>query len=122
LESGDPRSIKYFMISKPGILGVGNGYLQDMLFKAKIHPRRRVVQITEAEKQALYQSIRDTLQKASELGGRDTERDLYDHPGGYVRIMDNRNAGKPCPECGMPIEKASYLGGAVYFCPKCQAL
>ena len=58
-----------------------NGYLQDMLFKAKIHPRRRVVQITEAEKQALYQSIRDTLQKASELGGRDTEHDFYDQPG-----------------------------------------
>jgi len=70
---------------------------------------------------ALYQSIHDTLQKAFELGGRDTERDLYDHPGGYVRSMDNHNAGKPCPECGTPIEKASYLGGAVYFYPKCQA-
>lgn len=34
----DPRSAKYFMISKPGILGVGNGYLQDILFHAGIHP------------------------------------------------------------------------------------
>ena len=121
LEADDLRSIKYFMISKPGILGVGNGYLQDILFRAKIHPRRRAARITETEKQALYRAIRDTLQNACDLGGRDTERDLHDHPGKYVRIMDNRNVGKPCPECGTPIEKASYLGGAVYFCQSCQS-
>lgn len=120
LEPEDPRSIKYFMISKPGVLGVGNGYLQDMLFKAKIHPRRRTAQISDAEKRALYGAIRDTLQKAIDLNGRDTERDLHDQPGKYMRIMDNRNVGKPCPVCRAPIEKASFLGGAVYFCPSCQ--
>lgn len=120
LEADDSRSIKYFMISKPGVLGVGNGYLQDMLFKAKIHPRRRAAQISDTEKQALYGAIRDTLQKACDLNGRDSERDLHDQPGKYVRVMDNRNVGKPCPECGTPIEKASFLGGAVYFCPSCQ--
>lgn len=33
--------------------------------------------------------------------------------------MDARSVGTPCPECGMPIEKAAFLGGVVYFCPKC---
>jgi formamidopyrimidine-DNA glycosylase len=122
LEPEDSRSIKYFMISKPGILGVGNGYLQDILFRAKIHPRRRAAQLTEAEKQALFHAIPEVLQKAVDLSGRDTEHDLYDQPGKYVRILDNRYVGKPCPECNTPIEKASFLGGAVYFCPNCQAL
>jgi formamidopyrimidine-DNA glycosylase len=120
LEEDDPRSVKFFIISKPGLWGVGNGYLQDILFRAKIHPRRRVVDVAERERRALYEAIRETLKQAVDLGGRDTERDLYNRPGGYRRILDSRTVGQPCPECGMPIAKIQYLGGAAYFCPSCQ--
>ena len=108
------------MISEPGVAGVGNGYLQDILFRAKIHPKRRVVDISEPERRALYDATRETLGQAAELGGRDTERDLYNKRGKYVRILDSRTKGNPCPECGTPIEKTQYLGGAAYFCPSCQ--
>jgi len=120
LARDDPRSVKFFIISKPGIWGVGNGYLQDILFRAKIHPRRRSIEIAGKEKRALYEAIRVTLKQAVELGGRDTERDLYNRPGGYRRILDSRNVGQPCPECGTAIEKIQFLGGASYFCPHCQ--
>jgi len=120
LEGEDPRSAKFFIISKPGILGVGNGYLQDILFRAKIHPKRRAIAIAEGERRALYAAIRETIEQAVELGGRDTERDLYNRPGGYRRILDSRNVGQPCPGCGTPLEKIQYLGGAAYFCPSCQ--
>ena len=53
-------------------------------------------------------------------GGRDGEIDLFGQPGGYRRILSSETAGKPCPECETPIEKIQYLGGASYFCPKCQ--
>ena len=114
------KSIKKFMISEPGISGVGNGYLQDILFWARIHPKRRVVDIADDEKQALYDAIRETLKEAVNLGGRDTERDFYNNPGGYKRVLDSRTKDKPCPVCGTPIEKIQYLGGASYFCPSCQ--
>ncbi len=120
LEEGDPRSIKFFIISEPGIWGVGNGYLQDILFRAKIHPRRRAIDIVEEERRALYKAIRETLKQAVDLGGRDTERDLYNRRGEYRRILDSRSVGKPCPECGTPVEKIQYLGGACYLCPSCQ--
>jgi len=120
LVAGDKRAIKFFCISKPGILGVGNGYLQDILFSAKIHPRRRAIETTLEERRALFDATRDTLKEAIRLNGRDTERDLYDRPGGYVRILDSRVVGKPCPRCGTPIEKIFFLGGASYFCPNCQ--
>jgi formamidopyrimidine-DNA glycosylase len=120
LEKDDPRSAKFFIISKPGVWGVGNGYLQDILFRAKVHPRKRCVDLTDKEKKALYEAIKTTLKQAVELGGRDTEYDLYNHPGRYEKILDSKQVGKPCPECGTPIEKQSYLGGAIYFCPKCQ--
>ena len=120
LAEEDKRSVKFFIISKPGIWGVGNGYLQDILFRAKIHPKRRSIDITEMEKRALYKAIRETLKQAVELGGRDDEHDLYNNTGKYRRILDRRSKGKPCPVCGTPIEKIQYLGGSSYFCPNCQ--
>lgn len=37
-----------------------------------------------------------------------------------MRVLDSKTVGRPCPRCGTPIEKAAYLGGAVYYCPQCQ--
>jgi len=120
LEPGDPRSVKFFFVSEPGVWGVGNGYLQDILFHARVHPRRRALETTADERRALYDATVTTLRQAADLGGRDTERDLYNRPGQYVRLMDSKTAGQPCPSCGTPIEKIAFLGGACYFCPTCQ--
>lgn len=120
LEEGDPRAVKLFVISKPGILGIGNGYLQDILFLSRIHPRRRAVELAKGERRALHKAIRQTVRQAAKLGGRDTERDLHNRPGGYSRILDSTEVGQPCPECGTPIEKIQFLGGASYFCRTCQ--
>ncbi|MCU0503867.1 MAG: endonuclease VIII, partial [Anaerolineae bacterium] len=120
LKENDPSSVKFFVISKPGVWGVGNGCLQDILFRARIHPRRRALDLREGERRALHAALRDTLGQMVAQGGRDGEIDLYGQPGGYQRILSSETAGKPCPECGTPIEKISYLGGASYFCPKCQ--
>jgi formamidopyrimidine-DNA glycosylase len=122
LATKDARSIKFFAISKPGVWGVGNGYLQDILFRARLHPRRRAVDLVEGERRRLHRAIQETLKQAAALGGRDSERDLYNRPGGYKRILDSKRVGQPCPECGAPIEKIQYLGGTSYFCPICQIL
>lgn len=120
IPSDDSRSIKYFIISVPGILGVGNGYLHDILFRARVHPRRKAVQLTAAGIHALYDGIRTTLQEAVEQNGREDELDLYGNPGGYKRILSSKTAGQPCPNCSEKIEKIQFLGGACYFCPRCQ--
>ena len=122
MDEESTRSIKYFIISEPGIWGIGNGCLQDILYRARLHPKRRVVDVTADERHALYTAIRDTLKQMVELGGRESERDLYGNRGGYVRILDSKTKGTPCPECGTAIENAQYLGGAIYFCPTCQNL
>jgi len=122
LEPDDSRSVKFFMISKPGVLGVGNGCLQDILWHARIHPRRRAAALNEAEQQRLYGAIRTTLQAMVDGGGRDGDYDLHDCPGGYRRVLHSKVVGQPCPACGAPLEKAAYLGGAIYFCPECQPI
>ncbi len=120
LERCDPASVKYFMISRPGILGMGNGCLQDILWQAGIHPRRRAAELSEVEQRRLYAAIRESLHAMVEAGGRDGDVDLHGRPGGYRRILHSKAVGQPCPRCRAPIQKASYLGGAIYFCPTCQ--
>jgi formamidopyrimidine-DNA glycosylase len=119
-EEKETRSAKRFMISKPGLCGVGNGCLQDILFRAKIHPRRRMVSLSTDEQRALYDATRETLGLMIAQGGRASEVDLYGRIGGYETILDSKTAGTPCPVCGALIEKILYLGGAAYFCPSCQ--
>ena len=114
-------SAKYFIISEPGIWGVGNGCLQDILYRAKIHPKRQMVSLSDEERYTLHEAIKQTLTEIVKLGGRDNERDLYNQFGGYQRILHSKAVAHPCRECGTPIEKIQYLGGAAYFCPSCQA-
>ncbi|MGC9393395.1 MAG: hypothetical protein ACP5J4_00920 [Anaerolineae bacterium] len=120
LAENSKASLKYFIISEPGVWGIGNGCLQDILFHARLHPKRRAVETSEDERRALYTSIRETLQRMVDQGGRHDEVDLYGQPGGYQRILYSKTVGEPCPNCGAPIEKAAYLGGSIYFCPECQ--
>jgi formamidopyrimidine-DNA glycosylase len=87
LREGDPRSVKYFVISEPGVWGVGNGCLQDVLFRAGLHPRRRAVSLNEAERRALHGALREVVGEATALGGRSSERDLFNRPGGPVRAV-----------------------------------
>jgi formamidopyrimidine-DNA glycosylase len=121
-EQKETKSAKLFMISKPGLCGVGNGCLQDILWRAKIHPRRRMISLSAQEQRALYDATCETVSMMVEQGGRDCEVDLYGHAGGYKTILHSKSAGQPCPVCTAPIEKIAYLGGAAYFCPSCQPL
>jgi formamidopyrimidine-DNA glycosylase len=120
VEPDSSKSIKYFMISEPGIWGMGNGCLQDILFLAKLHPRRKVVDINLDEQKVLYNTIMNNLDAIIKAGGRDSEYDLYGKKGGYRRLMDSKTKDTPCPVCGTPIEKIAYLGGSCYLCPSCQ--
>jgi formamidopyrimidine-DNA glycosylase len=116
------RSVKAFLASESLIDGIGNGYVQDICFNARLHPKRDTSGLTGRERQRFYHAMRKTLAEAIKLGGRDSETNLYGEPGGYVARMDRRAKGQPCPECGTEIEKISYLGGSCYFCPQCQPL
>jgi formamidopyrimidine-DNA glycosylase len=114
------KPIKAFLVHEGNVCGIGNGYLQDILFRAKLSPKRKVPDLSSEERQRLHHAIVATMTEAIEKGGRDTEKDLYGAPGGYVPILDRRAKDRPCPDCGTPIEKISYLGGSCYVCPSCQ--
>jgi len=118
--AGENKPVKAFLTHSPNVAGVGNGYLQDILFRSGLSPRRKISSLSRDERHALYAALRQTLANAAKLGGRDTERDLFDRPGRYVPLLDGRAVGRPCPTCGTPIAKIQYLGGSCYLCPRCQ--
>jgi formamidopyrimidine-DNA glycosylase len=115
-------SLKAFLATEQRIPGLGNGVLQDILFNAGLNPRRKKSTLSDSKKADLFKSLKSTLVRMAECGGRDTERDFYGNPGGYKTILSKNTFTDPCPNCGGSIRKEAYLGGAVYFCPSCQKL
>ena len=111
---------KAFLATEQRIPGLGNGVLQDILFNARIHPKRKMETLSEKERDGLFDSVKGTIRQMTDAGGRDTEKNLYGEKGGYVTILSKNTWKEPCPVCGAAIVKEPYLGGAVYFCPVCQ--
>ena len=115
-------SIKALLATEQRIPGVGNGVLQDILFNAGIHPKRKKSTLSDSQKAGLFDSLKETIKSMTEKGGRDTEKDFFGNAGGYKTILSKNTLKDPCPKCGGPLVKEAYLGGAVYFCPVCQVL
>jgi len=119
-ESMNKLPLKAFLATEQRIPGLGNGVLQDILFNARLHPKKKVGTMSAADKGTLFESVRNTLAQMVVAGGRDTESDLFGRPGGYATRMSRNTAGQTCAVCGTPILKESYMGGSVYYCPACQ--
>lgn len=113
-------SAKALLATEQRIPGLGNGVLQDILFNAGIHPKRKVKTFDENDINVLFSSIKTTLAEMTFQGGRDTERDLFGCFGGYGTKLSKNTAGKPCQTCGTPIVKEAYMGGSIYYCSQCQ--
>jgi formamidopyrimidine-DNA glycosylase len=120
LVHAEKRSVKGLLTQEQLVPGLGNAIAQDILFKARLHPKHPIDALDPSQRQLLYHTIVQTVAEVTGQGGRYDETDLYNKPGGYRRLMDSQAAGHPCPECGQLVEKIQYLGGACYFCPNCQ--
>ena len=116
----EKRSVKGLLTQDQLIPGLGNSIAQDIMFKAKLHPKHPIEDLTGSNRKQLYDAMQKTVSNIISKGGRNDEYDLFGQPGGYERILSKDTVGKPCPECGTKIEKMQYLGGACYFCPHCQ--
>jgi len=124
LLSGRRGAIKSFLLDQRNISGIGNVYVQDPLFKARIHPLRLIPTLTPREIQALHQSIKEVLSQALGLGGLRYERNLNGRNGNYgpENFLVAYKTGKPCPVCRTRIAKIRTGSTASYICSSCQKL
>jgi len=116
----DKISVKAFLATQQRIPGLGNGVLQDILWRARIHPKRKLGSLSQGEWEGLFRCVKEILAEMTAKGGRNTEKDLYGQPGGYPCVLNAKTLALPCPVCGSAISRAAYMGGNVYFCATCQ--
>ena len=113
-------SIKALLATEQRFPGIGNGVIQDILFKAHINPKSKLESLSQDEREQLLECTISVLREITDQGGRDTEKDLFGNPGGYKTQLSKNTWKAGCPVCGGMITKEAYLGGSVYYCPVCQ--
>jgi len=115
--------IKAVLLAGQVIVGVGNIYASEVLFRAGIDPRLRSNRISQARAHRLLAAIRQTLERAIALGGSTLRdfRDAYGSAGAFqAEALVYGRAGLPCPNCGAPIRRLEQGQRATYFCARCQ--
>lgn len=124
LLAGKKARIKNFLLSQKNTAGIGNVYIQDILFKAKLHPNRKISTLSEQEIDDLYNAILNVLNRSIQLGGLSYEKDFYGQKGKFTmnEFLVGYKPGEPCPNCGTKIEKIKTGSTSSYICPKCQPL
>ena len=105
------------------VVGVGNIYASESLFRAGVHPRRRADRIAPARMALLAEAIKSVLTRAITAGGT-TLRDFYGgdgEPGYFAQQLDVYDReGLPCRSCRSPIRQATIGQRSSYYCPTCQ--
>ena len=117
--------IKQVLMDQEVIAGIGNIYSDEILWQAKIHPLRRVNELTVNELKGLYSAMRKILTKAVRLRGTSTSdyRDTTGKPGAYAKIRKAyQREGEPCPRCKTLIKRIKIGGRSAHYCPACQRL
>ena len=122
--NGRRGRIKSFILDQSKIAGIGNAYIHDILFLARLHPLRQINTLSNAQIEALAKAIRQGLQPSVEAGGAFYEVNLHGEPGGFTaaNLLVGYREGKPCPVCGTTIEKIKTGSTASFICPQCQPL
>jgi len=115
--------IKPLLMNQGFLAGMGNIYVDEALFRARIHPLRQSSTLTAPAIRRLHDAIRDVLEES--IANRGSSIDDYRDPSGqkgyhhvYLRVYGRD--GQPCHVCGRVIQKMVVGGRGTHFCPRCQ--
>ena len=116
-------AIKQLLMNSQLVVGVGNIYASEALFRARLRPGRAARSLTRADAALLVRAIRAVLRQAIRSGGT-TLRDYLGADGapGYFRqrLYVYERRGKPCRRCGTPVRAVTQGQRSTYYCPSCQ--
>ena len=116
--------IKPALLDQGVVSGIGNIYVDEILYDARLHPRRKANTLSDGEWGALHRAIGENLRAGIEHRG--TTFDLYrdvlgrrGHHQDHLRVF--LRSGKPCPSgCGSQVVREKVGGRATFYCPSCQ--
>jgi formamidopyrimidine-DNA glycosylase len=115
--------IKPLLLDQKVVSGIGNIYVDEILYDARLHPRRKANTISEGEWRGLFDAIRSNLAAGVEHRGTTVRlyKDVLDRPGehqNYLRVFEKH--GRPCPGCEGEVVREKVSGRPSHFCPGCQ--
>ena len=117
--------IKSLLLDQSVVAGLGNIYVDEVLFTAGVHPSRKADTLTSEEIRAIHATTRDTLGRAIEARGTtfDSYHDAFGETGKFQhQLKVFTRAGEPCPACGTEISKLRVAGRGTHICTSCQPL
>lgn len=118
-------TIKGTLLDQHIVAGLGNIYVDEVLYDACIHPERKVKTLTHEENILMVKAMKKILQIAIENRGT-TFRDYVDannEKGGMQNFLNIfQREGEQCQRCGTVIKRIKVVGRSSYFCPNCQKL
>ena len=117
------KPIKPYLLDQSLVVGLGNIYVDEVLWRAQIHPAKSASGLTRAEVQRLHQQIMAVLQLGIEKGGSTirTYRNALGEDGTMQDFLQvYGKTGQPCARCGSEIEKIKLGGRGTHLCPHCQ--
>jgi len=117
------RQLKAVLLDQSSIAGLGNIYVDESLWLAKLHPQSLVKSLKKDDFDRLYNSINSVLKKSIKLGGS-TDKNYVNakgQKGSYLEFANVfRKNGQPCPRCGSIILKQKISSRGTHFCLNCQ--
>lgn len=124
LFSGRRGAIKSFLLNQKNIRGIGNFYIQEILFKARLHPLRSIQSLSAADVKRLHKAIQTVFKQSIQLGSSSYELDFFRQKGKYGlnKISIAYRDGAPCPRCDTTSQKIKTGSTSQYICPQCQQL
>jgi formamidopyrimidine-DNA glycosylase len=118
LHAGDRRRVHTVLRDQSTVAGVGRGYADDALWRARLSPYATLAGLDDGQRHRLLDAVRavlaDGLERERTRTGGLSEPKL----GGHFEV--HRRSGTPCPRCGEPMRRVSYDAYEVTYCPACQ--
>lgn len=121
---GKRGRIKSYLLDQRFIAGIGNVYVQDILWHARLHPNRKTNTLQVRDIVQLHHAIQQVLREGIQYGPGPGEQDVWGNRGqwgkqpGWPQIAYRAN--KACPHCSTTIEELRVGSTTSYLCPKCQ--
>lgn len=117
------RAIKTVLLDQTVVSGIGNIYVDEILFRSKVHPLTKPKYLKSNQYDLIAKNAKIVLKDAIKHKGTTVASYKFDpnHTGGYQsRLLVHTRVGKPCPVCKTIIKKIKVNGRGTYFCPSCQ--
>lgn len=115
--------IKSSLLDQSIVTGIGNIYVDEILFSSRINPSTKTNEVNAKEISSIIENTKKIMDKAIEYGGTKirTYTSLDGEQGHYQNYLNvHTKVGKPCPICNTTILKTKIGGRGTYYCPKCQ--